>query len=349
METITSDLLDQRHAKAWPALVANYVAHVTPDAQPHENLTFSTLGQRHFHGRLEHGKLGSLHLCRLQATSHAISRAVNPGWSEGRDTWLLILQISGISIYDHDQRHRVMTPDKMHLVNCAEPFAVRSPQGCEQLIVFLPQTAQFPSSQRDVFWQYNGLGPLSLLGATVRNVFQFHDQIHNDVAVNLERTILSLVSNACRDMSAPMTQPAAIGNELFRRLSAYIDDHLVDDALSPQSAADFLHCSVRTIHRIFQTEETGLSFSRYVWQRRLEKSMEDLASPDQSSCSITDIAYRWGFSSSAHYSRRFKAIIGQSPSAYRACQPTAEPGFPEKPNGDLAFSDAAHPEECSTE
>src|ERR1700761_4411773 len=34
--------------------------------------------------------------------------------------------------------------------------------------------------------------------------------------------------------------------------------------------------------------------------------------------SITEIAYRWGFNDSAHFSRLFKASFGMSPTQYRS-------------------------------
>jgi AraC-like DNA-binding protein len=48
---------------------------------------------------------------------------------------------------------------------------------------------------------------------------------------------------------------------------------------------------------------------------RIEKAKELLAYKDQS---VSEIAYRLGYASAAHFSRQFKKIVGVSPSVYKA-------------------------------
>jgi AraC-like DNA-binding protein len=55
----------------------------------------------------------------------------------------------------------------------------------------------------------------------------------------------------------------------------------------------------------------------WVWGRRLQRSREQLADPALAARAVSEIAYAQGFSDCAHFSRRFKARFGQSPSDYR--------------------------------
>lgn len=72
-------------------------------------------------------------------------------------------------------------------------------------------------------------------------------------------------------------------------------------------------CYLSTIFR----EETGMTFSQYVNQIRIEKSKEYLR---QSDISILDIALEVGFSNQNYFSTVFKKVTGMTPNEYRMIQ-----------------------------
>jgi AraC-like DNA-binding protein len=67
---------------------------------------------------------------------------------------------------------------------------------------------------------------------------------------------------------------------------------------------------IRTFREVF-----GETPHRYLQRRRVERAMSLLRNTDQS---VTDICMAVGFSSLGTFSRTFSAIVGQSPSSYRA-------------------------------
>lgn len=73
--------------------------------------------------------------------------------------------------------------------------------------------------------------------------------------------------------------------------------------------------SVRYANALLATEDTSLE--RYIIQRRLEMCRRALEDVGHASISISEIAFGWGFSDEAHFSRRFKAQFGCPPSEYR--------------------------------
>ncbi|UZR27763.1 helix-turn-helix domain-containing protein [Methylococcus mesophilus] len=73
--------------------------------------------------------------------------------------------------------------------------------------------------------------------------------------------------------------------------------------------------SSRYVNELFQAE--GTSLMRHVWQRRLEQCRRDLMDPVRSGCSLSEIAFRWGFNDLSHFSRAFKLRFGCSPNGYR--------------------------------
>ncbi|MFP6851059.1 MAG: transcriptional regulator FeaR [Pseudomonas sp.] len=106
------------------------------------------------------------------------------------------------------------------------------------------------------------------------------------------------------------------GANLRSYVQKMIEDSLAEPNLNPTGLAGRLNISVRHLYRLF--EEQGDSVCRYIQRSRLERSADDLANPGLKSESITSIAYKWGFTDSAHFSRSFKKHFEQSPKDYRA-------------------------------
>lgn len=71
--------------------------------------------------------------------------------------------------------------------------------------------------------------------------------------------------------------------------------------------------SVRTFYRLFK-QATGLAPLEYVIQRRLKHACELLRNTDQP---VTQIAYASGFTDGNYFTREFRQVLGESPSAYR--------------------------------
>ena len=72
---------------------------------------------------------------------------------------------------------------------------------------------------------------------------------------------------------------------------------------------------IRNLHQVFGAED--ITIERHIWRLRIEHCCTALAERDQSEKSISAIAFEWGFNSSAHFSRVFKAQVGMAPTSYR--------------------------------
>ncbi|GAA2699823.1 helix-turn-helix domain-containing protein [Micromonospora olivasterospora] len=102
---------------------------------------------------------------------------------------------------------------------------------------------------------------------------------------------------------------------LLTRVRAYIRENLGDPGLDPRAIADAHHVSVRSLHRLFEAEETTVA--EYVRASRLERCRRDLADPTLRDRPVQALALRWGFRDKAHFSRAFRAAYGTTPQAYR--------------------------------
>ncbi|MGW0285353.1 AraC-like ligand-binding domain-containing protein [Streptomyces sp. NPDC003236] len=102
---------------------------------------------------------------------------------------------------------------------------------------------------------------------------------------------------------------------LLREIHAFIQQHLSDPALSPGAVAAAHHISLRTLHRLFQDQDTTVA--GWIRARRLERCRRDLTDPLLSSQPIHALAARCGFADPAHFSRAFRAVYGLGPQDYR--------------------------------
>jgi AraC-like DNA-binding protein len=104
--------------------------------------------------------------------------------------------------------------------------------------------------------------------------------------------------------------------QLRPRIEYFIDSHLPDASLSPALIAAATGISVRHLHRIFAAR--GCTVTEWIRERRLERCRTDLADPALRDRYITDIAFFWGFSDSAHFSHCFRQAFGVSPREFRS-------------------------------
>lgn len=97
---------------------------------------------------------------------------------------------------------------------------------------------------------------------------------------------------------------------LLTRIRDHVAQNLDDPGLCAGSIAAANGISVRTLHLVFA--ESGTTVGRLIRKRRLRAAYRDLARAGTHS-TVTEVAYRWGFSDSAHFSRVFKNEYGITP------------------------------------
>lgn len=112
------------------------------------------------------------------------------------------------------------------------------------------------------------------------------------------------------DENYDMRSPAA--NARIARIQAYIEQHLGEN-LTVSKLAENANMSVSSFCKLFR-KECGLSPKNYLSQVRLTKSQFMLRRDDYS---ITEIAYKCGFSSNSHLTAAFHKEFGISPKEYR--------------------------------
>ncbi len=102
---------------------------------------------------------------------------------------------------------------------------------------------------------------------------------------------------------------------LLHRIGQTVERRLDDPDLTPARVAQIEGISERYLQKLF--EGSGDNFTHYLRERRLHRTWVDLANPAEAHQSVSEIAYRCGFSDAAHFSRVFRERYGLSPRGFR--------------------------------
>lgn len=158
-------------------------------------------------------------------------------------------------------------------------------------------------------------GAGAMLGATLRaSVERFmKDPVAHDAARFVEHTRTLIAELIDTEVNGAGASRASLSYLLTAK--QYIATHLGEPELGPQAVADAVGLSLRHLGRLFAAE--GESITQHIWSERLSHAHRELTDARLRKTSIGEIAFRWGFSSQAHFSRAIRERYGASPMALR--------------------------------
>jgi len=281
---------------------------------------FDTHAGRSFRGRIRGGTLGNLSLASIESDTCAVRRTERDIKRTREDHPLLCLQLAGSTALHQDGRDTVARESDLFLLDPRRPFALDVGAFRHTLIVKIPRwelqgrvgdlralTAR-PITRREPMGALAS-GFLAMLPTRV-------EALDGLMATKLAQQALDLVALALAEQmrSEPAVLSSARSTALLR-LKANIEAKLHDPALRPALAAATTGISVRYANALLAEE--GTSLERFIVERRLHHCRQALADPAQAFRTVTDIAYSCGFSDVSHFTRRFKAQFGHSPSECR--------------------------------
>jgi AraC-like DNA-binding protein len=127
-------------------------------------------------------------------------------------------------------------------------------------------------------------------------------------------TALTALALGADPVTTQATRPAVRAARLAA-ITADIDRHLTDPALSPTTVAERHGISRRHLHRLFELE--GRTYSQHVLDRRLRLVHHRLRHPRYSGQSITTVAGGAGFTDLSYFNRTFRRRYGTTPTEVR--------------------------------
>ncbi|WDZ82219.1 helix-turn-helix domain-containing protein [Micromonospora cathayae] len=293
--------------------------------------------------------LDGLRLTRFRYQSLSARRTPKLIRRDDPDVYQLALPLTGASRISALRRDTAVGNANFTFLDYRRPHQVRH-NGADDgrtpassVTVVLPQSLlPLPARKLDrlAAAQLSGAeGVGALLAHHLQHITLHPEQYAAVEAPRLAGITLDLVSALlARHLDAETTLPVEVRQQTLRHeVYAFIDRHLNDATLTPQTVADAHHISVRSLHRLFAGEDETVA--QLIRSRRLERCRRDLADPRLTNRAVQAIGWRWGFTDKAHFSRAFRAAYGMSPQTYRQAQELARSVNPVAPtdNGPPAY------------
>ncbi|MGJ6963122.1 helix-turn-helix domain-containing protein [Streptosporangium sp. G11] len=134
-------------------------------------------------------------------------------------------------------------------------------------------------------------------------------------AAALGDTVLALLRALIASTTADSARHDVAEQTLFTRILAYIRAHLADPYLTPTQIAATHNLTLPAFRRL--CDDNHIDLEQWIAHLRLDGARRDLTAPEHAHRTIDAIARAWGFTSPAHFTRRFRHAYGTTPRAFR--------------------------------
>ena len=274
--------------------------------------------------RAEKRGVGASSLIRLRSKTRLFFRR---SWSHIRedaiDVTVLWFVKRGRLCVSHQAGYCVAKPGDFVITRSMTPFFIECQPDDEQvhevfhLIIPTHALRRFmPQDVRTGFIVSTERRGFQVAERIMGDVFEDRGDLAEDTCQMLLDSALSVLSRAMQDSDVGGPVRQTVSDKRLQDVLRYIEIHLSDPKLSTATVAK--GCGISPRYLSFLLKLHGTPFSTLVWDQRLKMAARWIASASPSEISISEIAYRVGFKSPAHFSRMFKRAYYVSPREYRA-------------------------------
>ncbi|WP_221794334.1 helix-turn-helix domain-containing protein [Oceanobacter mangrovi] len=265
-------------------------------------------------------QLGGLTLNRIQASRHSIQRSLDNIRKDDRESAFMCLMLEGDGFAYQGTECSRHGPGDVVIYNTVRPYAQGFQQPMDMVVVDIPHSLLQESfgswDQKDIIRldRNHNHG-----GYSSQELFRLLQQAHNldgnsqTRADQLARLMLDELYGLLHQQQRPGHNRSL--NDLLLRSQQWIRNNLQLEDLSLERLSHELHTSRRQLARAFELDDTTVS--RFIWHERLQRCREALQDPSNQQLTISEIAFRWGFNHSAHFSRSYRSAYGESPTETR--------------------------------
>jgi len=274
-----------------------------------------------FHGEIERRKVAGLELTRFSSSPLSFSKFPAVSLQSDERCCIVITQLDGVRRYSQNGAVAVLKPRDTTLIDSAIPWTSDCPGECSRLYLRIPRGLVESRLRLNSLPIARRIRGASGLGATLfglaTSLYREADTLTAEEGMVTLEAYLEILS-ACVGRPGPALREAGDCGELSSRIENFIEMHLPEPTLCPAEIARAVGISVRHLHRLFTRK--GRTVADWIRERRLRECRSDLADSRTREKTITEIAFFWGFSDSAHFSRSFKKQFGICPTMFRACK-----------------------------
>ncbi len=272
-----------------------------------------------FHGSIDCRKVGGLDFTHFSSSPLSFMKFPSETARAENRFCIVVTQLKGAQRYRQGGAAVVLHPGDSTMIDSELPWSSDSPDECARLYLRVPgwlmenrlRIGKLPIVQR--ISGEAGLG--ATLFGLATTLYHEADALSLDEGAAAVEAYFDILSACVRETDAD-SGTGHRAAELSSRIEQFIETHLADPTLGPAEIATAAGVSVRHLHRVFSRK--GRTVGDWIRERRLEHCRSDLEDSRLRQRTITDIAFYWGFSESAHFSRSFKQQFGMCPRTFRS-------------------------------
>ena len=287
-----------------------------------------TLDSQLLEAEAEGGSLGPLRLFHLRVGPHRPD-GITAGMIERCDPGLLeiVFPLRGSLYFRQKGIERNLRPGQWGVYDTSEPYVADVCEPVELLVVLVPRSAL---NRKQVDLGRTPAAPFAVAGGVSQVLFRWvttamdeMEAVDGAAAESLGLCLVELIALALAEKLALAERaacapdaPVSKREAVRERIERYISRHIADPDLSIERIAAAFAYSKRNLHKVFTNQ--GRTLNGYIWNLRLEHCAADLARPENVRTAITEVAFRWGFNHTAHFSRAFRDRFGMTARQWRA-------------------------------
>jgi AraC-like DNA-binding protein len=256
---------------------------------------------------------------RLRFCDYTFSPHVTTSLASSRSGHFILSYLKeGHAIFEQEGREAVLKAGDVVLFDPMRPLRIEAEMKVRSFDIGSER-------MKEIMPQIDGLTSIALKGDSISsmplrrlldqladNAERFSDEVGDRIADAIPHLIAASLVDIPEASSGMPGQMEAYHRA---RIREFVRSHLGDPDLDPEMVAEGVDLSPRHVHQLFSDGE--MTLMRWVWSQRLKNCREELTNPALRHWSVGEIAFRWGFSSQAHFSRMFRTDTGCSPREFR--------------------------------
>ena len=272
-----------------------------------------------FNGRLSLWQLGPVSLSRLTCDALRYRRRSSHFAEEVSEQYLVTVPaLSDVTFAQCDQRVEC-PPGGFILERSHEPYEFSHAEANDLWVLKVQGqdlSAHIRAPDRFCTLRFDAtVGVGSLFVQMMHLIPSRFDQLSEDARSVVGQQLIDLLALTLKSDARALTSGLSTVREAhLSRIETYIRRNLGDPRLDPEQVAQACGISTRYLHELFR--DTNQTLGQWIRDQRLAACREALANPGNRQ-SVAEIAYRWGFSDQARFSRTFKSRFGQTPKEFR--------------------------------
>lgn len=272
-----------------------------------------------FSGQMALWQLGEISLSRHSSEALRYRRLPHHFAAEREEQFLITVPVRSEVFFAQCGKEIRCSPGAFFLERSHEPYEFSHEEAADLWVVKVDAKVlagrirapdRFCSMQFDAA---NGAG--GLFTDILHLIPGRFDAMTPEVRSTVGRQLVDLLALAMKADERTLTSGSSTVREAhLTRIESFVRQNLHDPNLDMEAIARACRISTRYLHELFR--DTNQTLGQWIRDQRLEACRAALKDPTNRQ-TLAEIAYQWGFSDQAQFSRAFKAHVGLSPREFR--------------------------------